>query len=194
MTNSANFANSSQTPSPSSSKSLPPNLPRIEIHANFAPIMTNILFICLGNICRSCTAEEIFRTMVHKAGCDVAFHIDSAGLINYHEGELPDKRMRSHAADHGYYLTHRSRPITMADFDKFDLIIAMDERNRDNLLSMAPNEAARSKVVMMADYLQHHEDVTIIPDPYYGGAKGFELVIELLEDACEGLLLQLTAN
>lgn len=156
--------------------------------------MTNILFICLGNICRSCTAEEIFRTMVHKAGRDVDFHIDSAGLINYHEGELPDKRMRCHAADHGYYLTHRSRPVTMDDFDKFDLIIAMDERNRDNLLSMAPDEAARNKVVMMADYLQHHEDVTIIPDPYYGGAKGFELVIELLEDACEGLLLQLTAN
>lgn len=156
--------------------------------------MTNILFICLGNICRSCTAEEIFRTMVHKAGRDAAFHIDSAGLINYHEGELPDKRMRSHAADHGYYLTHRSRPVTMADFDKFDLIIAMDERNRDNLLSMAPDEAARNKVVMMADYLKHHEDVTIIADPYYGGAKGFELVIELLEDACEGLLLQLTAN
>ena len=110
--------------------------------------MTNILFICLGNICRSCTAEEIFRTMVHKAGRDAAFHIDSAGLINYHEGELPDKRMRSHAADHGYYLTHRSRPVTMADFDKFDLIIAMDERNRDNLLSMAPNEAARNKVVI----------------------------------------------
>ena len=147
-----------------------------------------VLFICLGNICRSCTAEEIFRTLVRRAGREAEFCIDSAGLIDYHEGELPDERMRSHAARHGYRLTHRSRPVGEADFSRFSLVVAMDERNREALLRLAPTEADRTKVVMMADYLRHHPGHTVVPDPYYGGPEGFELVIDLLEDACEGLL------
>lgn len=150
--------------------------------------MTSILFICLGNICRSCTAEEIFRTLASRAGRSSDFIVDSAGLIDYHEGELPDERMRRHAAAHGYCLTHRSRPIRTSDFQRFDLIVAMDEANRERLLRMAPDEEAARKVVMMASYLQHHEGQTVVPDPYYGGESGFEWVIELLEDACSGLL------
>ena len=97
----------------------------------------HILFICLGNICRSCTAEEILRTQVAAAGLAEQFSIDSAGLIDYHEGELPDSRMRPTAARHGYKLTHRSRPITTADFERFDLIVAMDSKNRERLMQLA---------------------------------------------------------
>ena len=147
-----------------------------------------ILFVCLGNICRSCTAEEIFRSLVAQAGLNDQFEIDSAGLIDYHEGELPDSRMRSHARRHGYILTHHSRPITSEDFSHFDLIIGMDEKNRTRLLHLAPSSESASKVVMMASYLRCHSEATYIPDPYYGGDADFEWVIELLEDACTGLL------
>lgn len=117
---------------------------------------------------------------------------DSAGLIDYHEGELPDSRMRAHAARHGYQLTHRSRPVRHGDFSKFDLIVAMDERNREKLLRIAQTDEERRKVVMMTSFLQHHSGHAIVPDPYYGGDEDFELVIELLEDACQGLLDHLT--
>lgn len=152
---------------------------------------TSVLFICLGNICRSCTAEEIFRTTIRRAGVDERYTVDSAGLINYHEGELPDERMRSHARRHGYELTHRSRPIQADDFSRFDIIVAMDHQNRQRLLRLARTEGERQKVVMMTDYLRAHPEADTVPDPYYGGDSGFELVIELLEDACEGLLLAL---
>lgn len=151
-----------------------------------------ILFVCLGNICRSCTAEEIFRTLAAQTGLADHFHADSAGLIDYHEGELPDPRMRQHALRHGYRLTHRSRPITPADFDRFDLIVGMDEKNLRRLRSLAPTPADAKKVVGMAGYLRHHSEHRIVPDPYYGGDADFELTIELLEDACQGLLDQLT--
>lgn len=154
--------------------------------------MHKILFICLGNICRSCTAEEIFRTLTIQKNMEQQFMIDSAGLIDYHEGELPDERMRRHASRHGYHLTHHSRPITEADFSRFDLIVAMDEANRSRLLQLAPIEAAKQKIVMMASYLRHHPEADSIPDPYYGGPEGFELVINLLEDACATLLVTLT--
>lgn len=100
--------------------------------------------------------------------------------------------MRSHASRHDYHLTHRSRPITEADFAQFDLIVAMDEANRSRLLQLAPTEAAKQKIVMMASYLRHHPEADSIPDPYYGGPEGFELVISLLEDACATLLATLT--
>lgn len=150
----------------------------------------NVLFICLGNICRSCTAEEVFRTLVREKGLSDKYTADSAGLINYHEGELPDERMRSHALRHGYKLTHRSRPIRPEDFETADLIVAMDGQNHQKLFRLAPTAHAH-KIVSMADFLRYHPEYLIIPDPYYGGDEGFEKVIELLEDACEGLLLQL---
>ena len=147
-----------------------------------------ILFVCLGNICRSCTAEEIFRSLVAQASLSSQLEADSAGLIDYHEGELPDARMRAHALRHGYTLTHHSRPICSDDFDRFDLIVAMDDKNRTRLLHLAPTPKAASKIVMMASYLLHHPEASYIPDPYYGDDRDFELVIELLEDACAGLL------
>ena len=98
-----------------------------------------ILFVCLGNICRSVTAEEIFRVLARKAGRENQFEIDSAGIIDYHRGELADPRMREHAKRHGYILTHRSRPIVTADFLRFDLIVAMDAQNVRALKQAAPN-------------------------------------------------------
>lgn len=155
-----------------------------------------ILFICLGNICRSCTAEEIFRTLaVEQSDLKQRYTVDSAGIIDYHEGELPDSRMRAHARKHGYELTHRSRPILPDDFHKFNLIVAMDNRNYDKLQRMAYAEGVdESIVVKMADYLQHHPEHKSIPDPYYGTERDFELVIELLEDACQNLLHTLESD
>ena len=148
----------------------------------------HILFVCLGNICRSCTAEEIFRTLVSRAGLDSRYEVDSAGIIDYHEGELPDVRMRQAAQARGYRLTHHSRPVKTEDFRRFDLIIGMDDRNCDKLRRLAPTEEGKQKVAAMASYLRHHPEASFIPDPYYGTEADFELVVELLEDACEGLL------
>ena len=151
-----------------------------------------VLFVCLGNICRSVTAEEIFRTNVKDAGLQASIVADSAGLIDYHEGELADSRMRQHAFAHGYRLTHRSRPVVVADFEDFDIIVAMDENNVKGLMQRSSGHQ-QHKIVRMVDYLQSHE-ANHIPDPYYGTAKDFEWVIELLEDACEGLLKDLLSR
>lgn len=149
--------------------------------------MKKILFVCLGNICRSCTAEEIMRQQIIKTGKEKEIEVDSAGILNYHQGELPDTRMRMHAARRNYQLTHRSRPITTDDFYDFDLIIAMDEQNVDDLRHRAPSLESEKKIVRMTDYCQK-KIVDHVPDPYYGGASGFENVLDILEDACEGLL------
>ena len=149
-----------------------------------------ILFICLGNICRSCTAEEIMRQLVIREGLEKEFLLDSAGILSYHQGELPDNRMRMHAARRGYTLTHRSRPVRTEDFYNFDLIVAMDERNVDDLRERAPGLEEEKKIVRMTDYLQNRV-ADHVPDPYYGGASGFENVLDILEDACKGLLVSL---
>ena len=153
------------------------------------PYLTNmkILFVCLGNICRSVTAEEVFRTLARKAGVEAQFEVDSAGMIDYHEGELADSRMRACAQRRGYHLTHRSRPVRKEDFTRFDLIVAMDDNNVRQLHNAAPSEEAKQKVVRMADYLTEHPH-TFIPDPYYDGPEAFDLVVTLLEDACAELL------
>lgn len=155
--------------------------------------MKSILFVCLGNICRSCTAEEIFRVKATQAGKVEQFDIDSAGLINYHEGELPDERMRRTAARYGYQLVHRSRPVCTADFERFDYIVAMDHKNHEKLERMASTPQQRNKIVLMANYLTaQKKNFTYIPDPYYGTARDFELVVELLEEACDELLRQVS--
>jgi protein-tyrosine phosphatase len=147
-----------------------------------------ILFVCLGNICRSSTAEEVFRTLTHRRGISRQFEVDSAGTSSYHEGELPDARMRSAARQFGYELTHRSRPVRESDFSHFDLLIAMDESVERSLLRLASTEEAKLKVRRMADYLSVPRPQRDIPDPYYGGAEGFRNVVALLEDACCHLL------
>lgn len=147
-----------------------------------------ILFVCLGNICRSSSAEGVMLHLLKQAGLEQEFHIDSAGILSYHRGELPDPRMRAHAARRGYDLVHRSRPITTADFMEFDLIIGMDDRNIDDLRDRAPSPEACRKIHRMTDYCRNHPHADHVPDPYYGGAEGFEYVLDLLEDACAGLL------
>jgi len=144
--------------------------------------MQKILFICLGNICRSVTAEEVFRQYLKRKGLANQVTVDSAGLIDYHEGELADPRMRQHAFNRGYNLTHRSRPVRTSDFHEFDYMVVMDEDNVRRLQHLRPNGEVRAKMLRMADFLQNH-DYTYIPDPYYGDADDFELVIDLLEDA-----------
>ncbi len=149
--------------------------------------MKRILFVCLGNICRSCTAEEVMRRMVSDAGREAEFFLDSAGLINYHEGEPADARMRAHAVRRGYHITHLSRPVRYDDFFDFDLIVGMDDRNISKLKAMAPGLEEEQKVVRMTDFCRV-KVVDHVPDPYYGGDSGFETVIDILEDACAGLL------
>ncbi len=147
-----------------------------------------ILFVCLGNICRSSSAEGVMKQLVEKAGRADEFVIDSAGILSYHQGELPDPRMRAHAARRGYQLTHRSRPVCTDDFYDFDLIIGMDERNIEDLKERAPSLEAEQKIHRMTEYCTRFTHADHVPDPYYGGAEGFEYVLDLLEDACEGLL------
>ncbi len=149
--------------------------------------MKKVLFVCLGNICRSPAAEEIMRKLVEDAGREDSFVLDSAGLIDYHEGEPADGRMRAHAARRGYRITHLSRPIKYDDFFDFDVIVGMDDRNISKLRAMAPGLEEEQKVVRMTDYCRL-KVVDHVPDPYYGGASGFENVLDILEDACAGLL------
>ena len=151
--------------------------------------MTHILFICLGNICRSPLAEEVFRTLAERSGRGTDFEIDSAGLIDYHEGELADERMRRTAERRGYRLTHRSRPACAADFRRFDYIVAMDAANLRGLARLRPADA-KVEVVLLADYLTRHASSSI-PDPYYGTTADFEHVVDLCEDACAELLCRL---
>ena len=149
-----------------------------------------ILFVCLGNICRSSSAEGIMRTLIKQNKLEKKLAVDSAGILSYHQGELPDPRMRMHAARRGYTLTHRSRPICTNDFYDFDLLIGMDDRNIDDLKERAPGIEEEKKIHRMTDFCQN-KVADYVPDPYYGGASGFENVLNILEDACKGLLVYL---
>ncbi len=151
-----------------------------------------ILFVCLGNICRSPAAQGIMQQMIDERGLGESFFLDSAGMYGGHAGDLPDKRMRVHASRRGYTLTHRSRKMRPWDFENFDIIVAMDDHNRDDLLEMAPSTEAAAKVVRMTDFARRHPYHSFVPDPYYEGAEGFELVLDLLEDSCGGLLDKLS--
>lgn len=146
-----------------------------------------ILFVCLGNICRSPAAQTVMQTIVDEHHCSSDFEIDSAGLYSGHAGELPDKRMRVHAVRRGYNLDHRARPVRESDFEDFDIIVAMDESNYSQLRAMAPTVEDEQKVVRMMNYSRMATRYDYVPDPYYEGAEGFELVLDLLEDACRGL-------
>lgn len=152
----------------------------------------SVLFVCLGNICRSPAAEEIFRQTVDSHGDSGRWTIDSAGIGGWHVGDLPDNRMRIHARRRGYDLTHQCRKVKESDFDRFDLIIGMDSGNLADLHALAPTPEAERKIMGMADFVTLATRYDHIPDPYYEGAEGFELVLDLLEDACSNLYSQLT--
>lgn len=153
-----------------------------------------ILFVCLGNICRSPAAQGVMQAMIDERGLTDRFKLDSCGFYRGHAGDLPDRRMRVHAVRRGYNLDHISRPIRPTDFDNFDLIIAMDDHNYDDLMDAASTVEDQSKVVKMIDFAVNARCQDCVPDPYYSGAEGFELVLDLLEDACSNLLSMLTAK
>lgn len=155
---------------------------------------TAVLFVCTGNICRSVTAEGVFRKMVDDAGLGHAILADSAGTHGYHVGDAPDPRTQVAARRRGYDLSGlRARRIERRDFARFDLLLAMDDEHYRILAPMASELAVGHKVRMMMSCARH-ADRTVVPDPYYGGPEGFELVLDLLEDGCAGLLARLRAD
>jgi protein-tyrosine phosphatase len=147
--------------------------------------VTSVLFVCMGNICRSATAEGVFRKLIEEAGRGAEFQVDSAGTIDYHQGQRADPRMRAAAETRGYALESLARRIEQNDFDRFDLIVTMDEDNYRDVDQLNPG--SRARVVRMCDYCEEHE-VSEVPDPYYGGERGFHTVIDILEDSCGNLL------
>lgn len=151
----------------------------------------SVLFVCMGNICRSPAADGIFSDMVAARGLSAGYYIDSAGTYGGHAGELPDKRMREAGVRRGYDFTHRSRQVSPDDFHKFDIILAMDDRNYEHLFRMAPTLEAREKIHRMVEF-GGQKGYNHIPDPYYEGREGFDLVLDLLEHHCAALLDLLT--
>ena len=127
------------------------------------------------------------QALVDEEGAAARFTIDSAGTGDYHIGDLPDRRMRIHARRRGYELTHRCRQVRAYDFDDFDIIVAMDASNERNLRRIAPSPEAEAKIVQMAEFVDIASRYDHIPDPYYEGAEGFELVLDLLQSACRNL-------
>lgn len=146
-----------------------------------------ILFVCLGNICRSPAAEAMLRRLVESEGLGDVIEVDSAGTYGGHRGERSDVRMRRAAAARGIEMTHLARQVREEDFELFDKVIAMDDNNYEALFRLAPDRRAQQKIFRFREYLRRHTDWSYIPDPYYEGHEGFEIVLDLLEDACEGL-------
>ncbi len=154
----------------------------------FLTITMKVLFVCLGNICRSPAAEGIFTHLIEKYSLENVVSCDSAGTIGNHAGEGAFPKMKRVAAKRGYNLTSVSRPVRPErDFDTFDLIIGMDDHNIADLKKMVSGRLVKAKICKMTDYCTHYKN-TYVPDPYYGDTKDYELVIDLLEDACEGLI------
>lgn len=150
--------------------------------------MKNLLFVCLGNICRSPAAEEIMRQIIAADSLlRGRWLVDSVGIGAWHVGQLPDSRMRRHGMLRGYDFCSRARQIVRPDFDRFDLVLGMDAGNMDDLSALTRTDADRAKLRSLAAYMTRHPSYTTIPDPYYGGEDDFELALDLIEDACQGL-------
>ena len=155
--------------------------------------MTKVLMVCMGNICRSPMAEGILRKALQETGLDRHVEVDSAGTHGYHAGEAPDQRTKRAAAVRHYDLSNmRARKVAAQDLDYFDLILAMDRDNLARLQQLQPDES-RARLALMLEYATD-AGVEEVPDPYYGGPAGFEQVLDLLEDAAEGLLQALRSE
>jgi protein-tyrosine phosphatase len=152
-----------------------------------------ILFVCMGNICRSPSAEGVFRSLLAARAPQLTIEIDSAGTHDYHVGEPPDERAIAAARRRGIDLsTLRARTVSAGDFDEFDLILAMDEQNLRELRRRAP--AHRHERIRLIMEFVPQASVRAVPDPYYGGPQGFEQVLDLLEEASEGLLKEMLSQ
>lgn len=148
----------------------------------------SVLFVCMGNICRSPTAHGVFRQKVLEQGLEHWVKVDSASTHNYHPGSPPDTRSQAHASQRGYDLSDlRARQIQDADFENYDLILVMDWDNLALTQEVCPAQH-QHKVRRLTEFCAQH-DSTVVPDPYYGGKSGSETVLDLVEDACDGLLL-----
>ena len=156
--------------------------------------MIRVCFVCLGNICRSPTAEGVFRARVAATGLSDHFEIDSAGLVDHHAGELPDPRTRRCAEARGTVLTHRARPLVPADFARFDVVLGMDAANMARLARMAQDTGFAGTLARFRDFDPASPAGSDVPDPYYGGPEGFETVYDLCDAAAEGLLATLRAR
>jgi protein-tyrosine phosphatase len=152
-----------------------------------------ILFVCMGNICRSPTAEGVMRALVRDAGLEDRIEIDSAGTGGWHAGEPPDARATEAAHRRGVALAGAARQIVPEDFERFDLIVAMDRENLRGLLAVAPDEEAAEKVRLLREFDPEAGGDLDVPDPYYGGDRGFETVLDHVQAACRGLLAELRA-
>ncbi len=151
-----------------------------------------VLFVCLGNICRSNAAQTVLADMATEQ--EVAVETDSAGTCGGHAGQGADRRMKVHARRRGYELTHLARRVRESDFDDFDIIVAMDDNNYHDLLSLAPTAEDQRKVRRMASFLRRHPGWDYVPDPYYEGSEGFELVLDMLEDGCQTIIDRIKKN
>ncbi|MBI69134.1 MAG: phosphotyrosine protein phosphatase [Phycisphaerae bacterium] len=149
---------------------------------------TSVLFVCMGNICRSPAAESFFRKEVELAGLSTSFDIDSAGTGGWHKGAPPDSRMQEAAEKQGLYISGSARQVCKADFDHFDWIFCMDDDNYANLMSMGANPKSTFKLLPFTG----HDSIEDVPDPYYGGEEGFNFVVRLIHEASKKLLNKLT--
>lgn len=159
-----------------------------------------MLFVCLGNICRSPAAKAVMRKILGNMGGHYKdILVDSAGIGSWHTGQLPDRRMRRTGERHGYDINSHARQVREIDFGRFNYIFGMDMENMSDLRSIAqgavrhgivPQESL-AEILCAADFMNNHPNYSIIPDPYYGGEAGFELALELIEDACHGIINEL---
>jgi len=154
--------------------------------------MTRLLFVCMGNICRSPTAEGVMRHLVALRGLDHEVFIDSAGIGGWHVGDAPDSRSAQVAARRGITLEGAARQVRAADFEDFDLLLCADATNVRDLRRLAPDDEAAAKIRLLREFDPASDGDLDVPDPYYGGAEGFDRVLDLVEAACAGLLDEIT--
>ena len=153
-----------------------------------------LLMVCMGNICRSPTAEGVLRAKLQRAGLHGVVQVDSAGTHGYHSGEAPDARAIRHAAQRGYDIARlRARPVVPEDFARFHWLLAMDEDNLEWLRKRAP-AGSPARIEPLMSHARRHAQAKVVPDPYYGGPAGFDHVLDLVEDACDGVLTQLESE